>query len=89
MISGIRDNALALACIRHGLSAIHGRGLDDLPTDVRVQFEDSLVLELDAGELSRAFRVAVLGFLTEIRQVDEELARRLQETLTSLAGAPC
>src|SRR5258708_11693140 len=27
MISGMRDNALALACIRHGLPVVHGRGV--------------------------------------------------------------
>ena len=43
MISGIRDNALALACIRHSLPAVHGRGLGFLPSEVAAQFEDSLV----------------------------------------------
>src|SRR5271169_707109 len=79
MISGIRDNALALACIRHGLPAVHGRGMDLLPTGVTAQFEDSLVGQLDTAELSRAFRVVVHGLLGEIRCVDEELAGRLQE----------
>src|ERR1700676_5187663 len=37
MISGIRDNALALACIRHGLPAVHGRGVDLLPKEVAAQ----------------------------------------------------
>ncbi len=31
MISGVRDHALELACIRHGLPAAHGRGMDRLP----------------------------------------------------------
>ena len=59
MVSGIRDNALALAlaCIRHGLSAVHGRGIDLLPSGVAAQFEGSLVRQLDGAELSRAFRV--------------------------------
>ena len=84
MISGIRDNALALACIRHGLPAVHGRGMDLLPSGVAAQFEGSLVRQLDTAELSRAFRVVVGGLLREIRCVDEELAERLQETLTRL-----
>ena len=41
MISGLRDNALALACLRHGLSAVHGRGMDDLPKEVAARFEGS------------------------------------------------
>ena len=88
MVSGIRDNALALACIRHGLSAAHGRGLDLLPSGVAAQFEGSLVRQLDTAELSRAFQVVVHGLLSEIRCVDEELAGRLQEVLTRLIEIP-
>jgi hypothetical protein len=88
MISGIRDNALALACIRHGLPAVHGRGIDLLPGGVAAQFEGSLVRQLDAAELSRAFGVALHGLLSEIRSMDAELAGKLQGALTSLIGSP-
>lgn len=88
MISGIRNSALALACIRHGLPAVHGRGVDTLPSGVVAQFEDSLVRQLETAELSRAFRVVVHGLLSEIRCVDEELAGRLREPLTSLIETP-
>jgi hypothetical protein len=84
MISGIRDHALALACIRHGLPAAHGRGMDQLPSRVTAQFEASLVRQLDTAELSRAFRVVVSGLLDEIRSADEELGGRLDQTLRSL-----
>ena len=84
MISGIRDHALALACIRHGLPASHGRGMDLLPGEVTAQFEGALVRQLDAAELSRALRVAIHGLVDEIRSVDEELAGRLQGALMSL-----
>jgi hypothetical protein len=89
MISGIRDHALALACIRHGLSAAHGRGIDQLPDGVRAQLESSLVRQLDTTELVRAFRVATNGLLSEIRSVHAELAGRLQATLTELTESPC
>jgi hypothetical protein len=84
MISGVRDNALALACIRHGLPAVHGRGMDLLPGEVAAQFEGALVRQLDTAELSRAFRLVIRGLLSEIRSVDEELAERLQGALTHL-----
>jgi hypothetical protein len=84
MISGIRDNALALACTRLGLPAVHGRGMDFLPSTVTLQLEGSLVRHLDIAELSRAFRVAVYGLLCEIRCIDEQLAARLKDTLTRL-----
>jgi hypothetical protein len=85
MISGVRDNALALACIRHGLSSVHGRGIDLLPGEVTAQFQDSLVRQLDTGELSRAFRVVIHGLVHEIASVDKELAERLQEVPTALS----
>jgi hypothetical protein len=88
MISGIRDHALALACIRHGLPAAHGRGIDHLPSGVTAQFEGSLVRQLDAVELLRAFRVVTDGLLSEIRSTDSELAGRLQEVLTHLTESP-
>jgi hypothetical protein len=88
MISGIRDNAFALACIRHGLPAVHGRGMDVLPLGVLAQFEGSFVRQLDMAELSRAFRVVIHGLLNEIRCVDERLAETLQEALTELIEAP-
>jgi len=88
MISGIRDNALALACLRHGLPTIHGRGIDQLPGGVATQFEDSLVRQLEIPELSRAFRGAMRGLQSEIRTVDEALADRLQAALTKMTEIP-
>jgi hypothetical protein len=84
MISAVRDHALTLACIRHGFPAVHGRGIDRLPSAVTAQFEGSLIQRLDTAELSRAFRVVLKGLLGEIRSVDEELAGRLEDTLAGL-----
>jgi hypothetical protein len=88
MISGIRDHALALACIRHGLAAAHGRGIDQLPSGVTAQLESSLVRRLDITELVRAFRVVTDSLLSEIRNADAELARRLEGALTTLTEGP-
>ena len=85
MISGIRDHALALACIRYGLPSVHGRGIDQLPREVAAQFRESLVRRLDSDELSRAFQVVTLRLLSEIENVDQALAARLQETLIRLS----
>jgi hypothetical protein len=84
MISGVRDHALALACIRHGLPAVHGRGIDLLPEAVTAYFEGALIRELEIAELSRAFRVSLQGLLGEIRSVDTQLADRLDQALTAL-----
>jgi hypothetical protein len=88
MISGVRDNALALACVRHGLPAVHGRGIDRLPSAVTEQFDSSLVRQLDVAELWRAFRVVIHGLLSEIRCVDGELAGRLEGVFTALIETP-
>ena len=87
MISGVRDNALALACLRHGLPAVHGRGIDLLPNELAAQFEGALVRQLDTAELSRACRVVIHGLLNEIHCADEGLGERLQEALMSLFEA--
>src|ERR1700760_898456 len=39
MVSGIRDHALALACIRHGLPAVYGGGIERLPKETMARFE--------------------------------------------------
>jgi hypothetical protein len=88
MISAIRDHVLVLACIRHGLPAAHGRGIDQLPSAVTAGLESSLVRQLDVVELSRAFRTVMDGFRDEIRRAEPELAARLQEALTQLTGLP-
>jgi len=88
MISGIRDHALALACIRHGFAHMHGRGIDQLPAEVTAPFEDSLVRRLDVEELSRAFQHVTQMLIGEIRSFDEALAARLEPTLTLLCEPP-
>ena len=67
MISGVRDQVLALACRRHDLPAVEGRGMDRLPQALLARLEGALVRELGAAELGRALRVAVDGLSAEIR----------------------
>src|SRR5215217_3513803 len=45
--SATRDYALSLACLRHGVPAVQGRGFDDLPADVRDGFSGALVTALE------------------------------------------
>lgn len=76
-VSATRDYALLLACRKRGLPAAHGRGFDDLPTDVLAGLEGSLPRSVDAAELLRALRtvVGVLlregGDLPELRELVE------------------
>ena len=88
MISGVRDYVLALACLRHGVPAVQGRGLHLLPPDVTGPLAGALVRSLDAAELTRAFGVATEALIAEIAHVDAALAGRLAGPLRELAGLP-
>lgn len=74
-ISGVRDSALALACVRRDLPAYHGRGFDDLPADVRNGLTDALARSLQRDELLRALGVAIAGLLREAAPVREMAAK--------------
>lgn len=88
MISGVRDHVLALACLRHGVPAIQGRGVDHLAPEVTAAVAGALVCSLDLAEMRRAFRVASEALLDEVRQIDAGLATRLAGPLRELAGLP-
>lgn len=85
-ISGTRDHALSLACLRRGLSAYHGRGLDDLPADVRETFKSALVTSLERDELLHALRSTIDGLLHEVDEV-QELAAKVEPQLRMLTAA--
>jgi hypothetical protein len=73
-ISGVRDQALALACRRRGLAVVEGRGFDELPPEVLEPFDDALVRSLEPEELRRALRSAVSGLLRESSEAAEVAA---------------
>ena len=84
MVSAMRDHVLALACLRHGLAAREGRGMDLLPEQIRRRMEVALVPRLDAGEIRAAFRFLIGMLLAETEAVDRALADRLQAALLEL-----
>jgi hypothetical protein len=85
MISGIRDHVLALACVRHGVPAYQGRGMDSLPPELTAPLAGLLVRSLDVPELRRAFAAAVEALLAEARLADPATAARLDGPLRELA----
>jgi predicted nucleotidyltransferase len=84
MLSGMRDNVLALMCKRSGLVAVQGRGLDDLPEQQKARAAESLARSLESDELYRAFRVTMAAFVEELRLVDSGLATNLEEPLNRI-----
>jgi hypothetical protein len=86
-ISGVRDHALTLACLRFGQPARYAKGVDGLPSEVTTRFEDALVRALTPSELWRALGVAAAQLLRELWEADADLARRLESPLLKLAPA--
>jgi predicted nucleotidyltransferase len=86
MVSGMRDQVLALACLRHGLPAVEGRGADRLPPGVAAALAAGLVRSLEAAELRRAFGVVTEALIAEVGLADAGLAERLTAPLRELTG---
>lgn len=84
MISGVRDQVLAMACLRHGVSPYQARGVDLLPSDATASVQPTLVKSLEASELKRSFRATIEALLEEIELADHSLAARLSAPLRSL-----
>src|SRR5262249_15089058 len=75
-ISGMRDQVLALACLRHGAPAVEGRGIDALPPEATAAVAAGLVRSLDAAEVRRAFAVVTDALIAEVERADADLAGR-------------
>lgn len=88
MISAVRDHVMALACIRLGLPATHGRGMDQLPESVTRRLSGSLVRELHADELWRTFGVAVQSLVDEVSSAEGQYGARILADLTELSAKP-
>jgi hypothetical protein len=84
MLHGVRAQAMALACLRHSLPAVHARGIDDLPAEAVERFRGALVQRIEPPELARAFHAVMDAFLAEVRAADECLWLKLRETIASL-----
>lgn len=84
MLSHMREQVLALACLRYDLSIYEGRGIDDLPPDATESLAEILPRSLDVSELKRAFRITRDGLLSEIARADSDLLERLREPLGAL-----
>ena len=64
-VGAVRDHALSLACLRHGLAAEQARGYDDLPAEVLARFDDAHVGRVEPEALRAALAAAVPALLQE------------------------
>ena len=64
-VGAVRDHALALACLRHGLPAAQARHVDDLPAEVLARLRRARVEALDVPGLRVALAASVSALLDE------------------------
>ena len=83
-ISALRDQVIALACLRLGHTTFYAKGAHLLPVEVSDQLEPALVRSFDESELRRALAAAVAALATEVERSDPELAARLRPVLSPL-----
>ena len=78
-VSELRDLAISLACLNRGLAVHHGRGADDLPSDVQERFADAVIGSLDADALRAALRASIAALVAEARDLAAPLEAQLRE----------
>jgi len=86
MLSGMRNHVFELTCVRCGVIAKQGRGLDDLPASERAAAARCIPGSLEPSELKSAFRKTMELLVSEIRHVDGQLASKLAGVLQDLVG---
>lgn len=87
-ISAVRDQVLALACLRLGHPVGYAKGAHLLPSEVTDPLVGALVRSLDVAELRRALGVAIQALTVELEKSDMALIGRLRPTLREAASSP-
>lgn len=85
-LTQLREQVVALACLRLGLPFRYARGTDQLAPEIRSALETALVRSLDEEELRRAHRAATTALIAELERTDAALADRLRPTLEEAGG---
>lgn len=84
-VTGIREEALTLACHRLGLELSEARGFDKLPSELLARASHSLVQFVARDELLRALGAAVELLLGEADEV-RDLAAKVEAQLRDLTA---
>src|SRR5919199_689462 len=64
-VGAVRDHALSLACLRHGLPAVQARGYDDLSAETLRRFEHTHVGAAEPAALRAALTAAARALVRE------------------------
>ena len=84
-IGVVRDCALSIACVQHGLEPSYGRGFDDLPANTLAQADTAHVASLEPEHLRTALGNAVRLLLDQALDV-RELPNRIVRDLRTLSN---
>jgi len=87
-VGAVRDHTLSLACLRHGLPAVQGRGYDDLPEEVLARFGATHVRSLEPETLCDALAATVRELLREGTAAGLPHVEIVAQRLTNLADSP-
>jgi hypothetical protein len=64
-VGAVRDHALALACLREGVTAVQARGYDDLSAKTLARYEETHVGSLEPAALRAALAASVVALTRE------------------------
>jgi len=84
-LSGMRNQVIALACLRFNLPHAEARGVDRLPSEFKSQLERGLVRSTKESDLRHAFQALTDLLLKEIEFVDSALKARVEAPLLEMA----
>jgi hypothetical protein len=73
-ISAVRDQTIALACLRLGYPVHYAKGAHLVPEELTAPLTATLVRSLDEVELRRALGVATTALAHELERTDRSLA---------------
>jgi hypothetical protein len=85
MLSGMRNHVFELTCLRCGVVARQGRGLDDLPASERETAAACLPQSLQSPALKRAFQNTMDALVKEIHHVNGGLEHPVGGVLREIA----
>ena len=86
-VGAVRDHALSLACLRHGLPAVQGRRYDDLPPETLARFEAAHVGAVEPVALRAALSASVLALMHESKEAELLGASVVAERLAELSAS--
>jgi hypothetical protein len=83
-IGAVRDHALSLACLRHGLPAVQARGYDELPAETLAGFEGMRVAAFETAALRSALAASVRALMNEGTEAELPIADVVAERVVHL-----